>query len=157
MINLNTIRTVLITSALCSSIMAQNPIQDVEYNQTYTHKNEDTPSIQTSKKHKLPRLMTLQTSKVLDSYSIGFAGSGNIYKAIKDFNSEELRGAMYMGLGDVAELGFDVSEFSTSEEQKEKMMRGHIKLQLVKESTMIPAMSLSYGSNLKNDFTSDIE
>jgi hypothetical protein len=99
--------------------------------------------------------MTLQTSEVLDSYSIGFAGSGNIYKAIKDFNSEELRGAMYMGLGDVAELGFDVSEFSTSEEQKEKIMRGHIKLQLVKESSLLPAMSLSYGSNLKNDFTSD--
>jgi hypothetical protein len=135
--------------------MAQKPIQDVDYNQTYTHENEDNPSIQTSKKHKLPRLMTLQTSEVLDSYSIGFAGSGNIYKAIKDFNSEELRGAMYMGLGDVAELGFDVSEFSTSEEQKEKIMRGHIKLQLVKESSLLPAMSLSYGSNLKNDFTSD--
>lgn len=47
MINLKTIRIAIIISALCTSIMAENLIQDVDYNQTYTHENEDTLSIQT--------------------------------------------------------------------------------------------------------------
>ncbi len=116
---------------------------------SYADTAEEEDMIITSKPHSLPRLMTLQTSEVLESYAIGFAGSGNVHNIMKG-RHDALNGAIYLGLGDVAELGYDMEEVRMKDETVDKRMKGHIKIQLLSESTYIPAMGFTYGANISD-------
>jgi len=112
--------------------------------------SEDEDMIITSKPHRLPRLMTLQTSEVLESYGVGFAGSGNIHSALNG-SRDALKGAVYLGLGDVAELGYDMEMIRMQDVTPDRRMKGHIKLQPVAEGRYMPAFAVTYGTNLNND------
>lgn len=111
--------------------------------------NEEEAMIITSKPHRLPRLMTIQTSEVLESYAIGFAGSGNIHSIMKG-SRDALNGAVYLGLGDVAELGYDMEEVRLEGGVSDKRMKGHIKIQPVSEGRYIPAVAVTYGTNISD-------
>jgi hypothetical protein len=112
--------------------------------------SEDEDVIITSKPHRLPRLMTIQTSEVLESYAVGFAGSGNIHNIIKG-SRDAMNGAVYVGLGDVAELGYDMEILRLQDVGADKRMKGHIKIQPVSEGRFMPAIALTYGTNLDNN------
>ncbi len=107
----------------------------------------------TSKPKVQPLLMTLQTAQVLESYGLGFSGSGNIHRSIKNWEDSPLRGSIILGLGDVAEIGYGMEEFHTVSQETQKLMRGHIKLQLFKdENGTIPSFALAYNQNLQDKF-----
>ena len=103
--------------------------------------------ISTSRPHNLPRLLTLQTAEVLESYGIAFAGGGNIHSALKG-DEDFFRGSLYVGLGDVAELGYEQEAIPLAGEDALKRMRGHIKIQPLREGRFIPAIAVSYGASL---------
>jgi hypothetical protein len=133
--NSKTVLRTLSTLALAvAPLFANTPDEDIEY-------------IQTSRPHNLPRLLTLQTAEVLESYGIAFAGGGNIHSALKGDN-QFFRGSLYLGLGDVAELGYEQEAIQLGGESDLKRMRGHIKIQPIQEKNFIPAIAISYGSSL---------
>lgn len=117
----------------------------------YAEETED--MIATSRPYRLPRLLTLQTAEVLESYSIGFAGSGNIHGALKG-SEDALNGAIYAGLGDVAELGYEMEAVHMAGEDPAKRMRGHIKIQGIKEGNYTPAIAITYGQSLSKGLES---
>lgn len=112
-----------------------------------TISDDDIAYVATSRPHNLPRLLTLQTAEVLESYGIAFAGGGNIHSALQG-NDDFFRGSLYIGLGDVAELGYEQENISVANDDGLKRMRGHIKLQLLQESHYVPALAISYGASL---------
>lgn len=112
--------------------------------------NEEEAMIVTSKPHRLPRLMTIQTSEVLESYAIGFAGSGNMHSIMKG-SRDAMNGAIYLGLGDVAELGYDMEEIHLEGGISDKRMKGHIKIQPVSEGRYVPAVAVTYGANIADE------
>lgn len=113
----------------------------------------DDDMIITSKPHNLPRLMTLQTSEVLESYGIGFAGSGNIQSIVKG-SPNAMNGAVYLGLGDVAELGYDMEQIRMNGEVYDNRMKGHVKIQPIAEGKYMPAIAVTYGTSINDGVTS---
>lgn len=112
-----------------------------------TNTDDAVEYIQTSRPHNLPRLLTLQTAEVLESYGIAFAGGGNIHSALKG-DENFLRGSLYVGLGGVAELGYEQEAIPLAGEKELKRMRGHIKIQPIQEGRFVPALAVSYGASL---------
>lgn len=109
--------------------------------------SDEVEYIITSRPHNLPRLITLQTAEVLESYGIAFAGGGNIHSALKG-EEDFLRGSLYIGLGNVAELGYEQESIALAGEDELKRMRGHIKLQPIQEGRYTPAIAVTYGASL---------
>jgi len=112
-----------------------------------TNDSSSVEYITTSRPHNLPRLLTLQTAEVLESYGIAFAGGGNIHSALKG-DENFLQGSLYLGLGGVAELGYEQESIDLAGEDNLKRMRGHIKLQPLQEGRFLPALAISYGASL---------
>ena len=142
-----------VTSTIAWAGDLNQPMTDVMYGNHIQNQEEDIAMIQTSKKHKLPRLVSMQTAEVLDSYSLGFAGSGNIYKVFKNFSADGIEGSVNLGLGDVVELGFEYSELYNTTSETQGISEGQIKLQALSEGELFPAISVSFSSNLNNNFT----
>lgn len=144
-------KNLIIASLLCafSSSWAQEETQ-------ITEQSNGILVMQTSRPHIQPQLMTLQTAQVLESYGLGFSGSGNIHNTLANWNKYPLRGSIILGLGDVLELGYGMHEFrTTNQERPERLMKGHLKIQLLNaENPMSPKVAFSYGQNLEEDFKS---
>jgi hypothetical protein len=105
-------------------------------------------SIETSKPYHHPQLFTIRTAKILESYNIGLSGSGNIHKAMSNFHENGLRGSVAMGFGDVLELGYEYKENKNNTLTTQHLFNGHIKVQLIKEQTVLPAITISAGQNI---------
>ncbi len=137
----------------------EETIQDVSYEEGVELIEDEGPTIATSKPHHLPKLLQMKTAKVLDSYSIGFAGSGNIHSLITNFSPDKLYGSIAVGLGDIAELGYQYDPYHSVGVESENYFNGYMKLQLLDESEYIPTVSISAGSNISKNFTNadDIE
>lgn len=108
--------------------------------------------IQTSKPQELPRLVSMHTAHILDSYSLGFAGSGNIHTSLSNFGRDNLQGSIAIGLGGVTELGYELDEIHMVGEKPVKKTQGDIKLQLLKEGKYVPAITIGFGSTLNYNF-----
>jgi len=108
--------------------------------------------IQTSKPQELPRLVSMHTAHILDSYSLGFAGSGNIHTSLSNFGKDNLQGSISIGLGGVTELGYELDEIHMVGEKPVKKTQGDIKLQLLKEGKYVPALTIGFGSTLNYNF-----
>lgn len=118
---------------------------------TYANTEDaDEDMIITSKPHNMPRLMTLQTSEVLESYGLGFAGSGNVHSIFKG-SHDAMTGAIYLGLGDVAELGYDVEQLRMKEKVWDKRMNGHLKIKFLSEGKYLPSFGVTYGQNVAEE------
>jgi hypothetical protein len=62
-----------------------------------------------------------------------------------------LNGAVYLGLGDVAELGYDMETIRLEGGEDDKRMKGHIKIQPVSEGKYMPAIAVTYGTNIDDN------
>ncbi len=108
--------------------------------------------IETSHPHKMPKLISMETAEIVESYGIGFSGGGNIHRDLKE--GKGLAGTAYIGLGDVVELGYSMEEVKTTGVESDRLTSGHIKLAILRESERFPALSLGYSSTLNGSITS---
>jgi len=108
--------------------------------------------IETSHPYLLPRLFTIPTAYSLQSYEVRFGGQGNIHSTVADLNTEGIKGSASIGLGGIMELGYQLDEYYTVENSADKILMGYFKLSLLKESRLIPAMSISAAKNLRTGF-----
>lgn len=139
------IRTALIALSITTVAMAQN--QEIHEDQ------EGAMVMETSKPHIQPQMMTLQTAQVLESYGLGFSGSGNIHQTLFNSDKHPLRGSVILGLGDALELGYGMMEYRTTTQDNNRIMKGHIKLQLNNpENIYVPRIAVAYGQNLQDHF-----
>lgn len=109
--------------------------------------------IETSHPHRMPKLISLETAEIVESYGIGFSGGGNIHRDL--FRGKGFAGTAYVGLGDVAELGYSMEEVRTTGIEPNRLTRGHIKLAVLKESPLLPTVSVGYGSTLAGSLVSE--
>lgn len=143
--NRQTIQNALIALTLCTSAFAQTA--EVHEDQ------EGTMVMETSKPHLQPQMMTLQTAQVLESYGLGFSGSGNIHQTLFNSDKHPLRGSVILGLGDALELGYGMMEYRTTTQDNNRIMKGHIKLQLNNpDNIYVPRVAVAYGQNLQDGF-----
>lgn len=113
--------------------------------------------MESSKPHIQPQMMTLQTAQVLESYGLGFSGSGNIHRTIANWSKYPLRGSIILGLGDALEVGYGMMEYRTTTQDNNRIMKGHIKLQLTNpENNYVPRFAIAYGQNLQDSFQDGI-
>jgi len=108
--------------------------------------------IETSHPYLLPHLFTTPTAYSLNSYDIRFGGQGNIHHTIATQTGKEFKASVAVGLGGVVELGYQLDEYNTSEKYADKIMMGYFKMQILKESQYIPAMAISAGKNMRDNF-----
>lgn len=110
-----------------------------------------TEGIQTSHPHRMPKLISLETAEIVESYGIGFSGGGNIHHDLAE--GKGLAGTAYIGLGDVVELGYSMEEVQTTGTEPNRLTSGHIKLALLKETEALPMASIGYSSTLNGQIT----
>jgi hypothetical protein len=104
----------------------------------------------TSKHHKQPTLMTIQTADILEAYGLGFSGSGNIHKTFSNATKNPLGGSIVLGLGGILELGYSQADLYTTNEMQ-RNVQGHLKLQLIEEGPIAPAVSFYFGSTINTN------
>jgi hypothetical protein len=109
-------------------------------------------TIETSHPYVLPRLFSIRTADVLESYSLGFSGSGNV----TEFDWNNLQGSIGVGLGGVAELGYQMQDQMTGGLHQQHTTQGHFKLQVISEGRFVPAVAIAAGSNLDKNFSTPL-
>ncbi|MGL1935834.1 MAG: hypothetical protein OCD01_12470 [Fibrobacterales bacterium] len=135
-----------------SQTFEEAPIENVSYDEQIGVEEDDSPSISTSKPHHLPKLLQMKTAKVLESYSIGINGSGNIHDAISNFSMKKLYGSIAIGLGDIIELGYQYDPYHSDADKLTNYFNGYMKLQVINETKNFPLVSVSAGSNVSKTF-----
>ncbi len=112
----------------------------------------DAPLLYSSRPYDLPRLFTIPTAYSLQSYGLRFGGQGNIHSTMSNMTTEALKASVSIGLGGVAELGYQLEERYTTGNSSDNILMGHFKMQLIKERAYLPALSVSAGQNLRENF-----
>ncbi len=108
--------------------------------------------IKTSKQYQIPTLFTVPTAYALQPWGFRFGGEGNIHSTIADFDSDKLHISAALGLGGVVELGYQLEEYHTVNNSSDNMVRGLMKLSILKEAKFRPALAISAGQNLRENF-----
>ena len=119
-----------------------------EYSVDMTPATGEVAMIETSHPYVLPRLFSIRTADVLESYSLGFSGSGNV----TEFDWDNLQGSIGIGLGGVAELGYQMQDQMTADLHAQHFTQGHFKLQVISEGQYIPALAIAAGTNMDKNF-----
>ena len=73
----------------------------------------EAPAIITSRPYELQRLFTTPTAYALRPYGLRFGGKGNIHSTLAHMNTNGLHASISVGLGGVAELGYQMEEYYT--------------------------------------------
>ena len=139
--NLSTALTIAIASTISAQTLAAP-----------TDTSAVVAGIETSHPHRMPKLISLETAEIVESYGIGFSGGGNIHRDLA--RGQGLAGTAYIGLGEVVQLGYTMEEVQTTGADPERATSGHIKLALLKESSFLPMVSIGYSSTLNGQITS---
>ncbi|MBF0432697.1 MAG: hypothetical protein HQK83_15545 [Fibrobacteria bacterium] len=130
--------------------------QDLANSIEFKHAEKgDPPVIQKTEALPLPRLFTVPTAYALKSYELRFGGEGNIHSTLANMNTAGLHASIAIGLGNVVELGYQLGEYHTVGRKPDNIMMGLLKLAILKESQYFPAVSISAGQNLKENFSHD--
>ncbi len=156
-LKIQTIAYSLMSATLYAGTSVNQPVSDVSYENHLQVNDEEMAMIHTSKKHKPSRLISMKTANVLESYGLGFSGSGNIHKILKSFTKDGIQGSFGVGLGDVIELGYELTEMQIVGGEVQSLDEGHIKLQILNESAWTPSFSVAFSSNINSEFVSPDE